>query len=318
GQLCLKFLEFAADYYRSADGKPTTELQGFRYSLKPLCEMFRTVAVTEFGPGKLDALRDRRIERGLARTTINQTVGRIKRVVRWGVSREFVRADVLTALNALDGLKAGRSRAVEPSPVEPVLEEHVDAIKPFVTNPVWAMVRLQWLTGMRACEVRIMRSCDVDQGCQAWEFVPRKHKTQHRGRQRRIYLGPQSQMVLRPFLSLSADPEQFLFRPIDGRCQFVRQHYRVDAAVTVRNAGDDNTPYTHHGYDASIRRACKKAGVTQWSPGRLRHSAATRIRKEFGDIEAARVCLGHADPTVTTVYAQRDFNRARELMLQFG
>jgi integrase len=178
------------------------------------------------------------------------------------------------------------------------------------------MVRLQWLTGMRPCEVRIIRSGDIDRDGQAWEFVPRKHKTQHRGRQRRIYLGPQSQLVLRPFLV--ADPDRYLFRPIDGLMQFVRRNYREDSAVTVRNARDENTPYTHHGYDASIRRACKKAGVPPWSPGRLRHSAATRIRKEFGDIEAARVVLGHADPTVTTVYAQCDFDRARELMQQIG
>jgi hypothetical protein len=128
GQLCMEFLGFAAEYYRSEDGEPTTELQGFRYSLKPLCEMYRTVSVSEFGPRKLDAVRDGLIKRGLARSTINQTVGRIKRVFRWGVSRELVRSEILASLSALDGLKAGRSRAVEPPPVEPVLEEHVEAI----------------------------------------------------------------------------------------------------------------------------------------------------------------------------------------------
>ena len=29
GQLYLKFLEFAADYYRNPEGEPTTELRGF-------------------------------------------------------------------------------------------------------------------------------------------------------------------------------------------------------------------------------------------------------------------------------------------------
>ena len=116
--------------------------------------MFRTVPVCEFGPRKLDAVRNGLIKRGLARTTINQTIGRVKRVFRWGVSREFVPADVLTALSALDGLKAWRSAAVEPLPVEPVSEEHVEAIKRFVTAPVWAKVTVleigsMWRHGSR-------------------------------------------------------------------------------------------------------------------------------------------------------------------------
>jgi integrase len=55
----------------------------------------------------------------------------------------------------------------------------------------------------------------------------------------------------------------------------------------------------------------------RWHPHQLRHSAATELRKEFG-IEAARIILGHATLSATQVYAERDLERARQIMGQVG
>lgn len=55
----------------------------------------------------------------------------------------------------------------------------------------------------------------------------------------------------------------------------------------------------------------------RWSPNRLRHSAGTEIRKRFG-LEAAQVILGHASADVTQVYAERDLQRAVEIMREVG
>jgi site-specific recombinase XerC len=54
-----------------------------------------------------------------------------------------------------------------------------------------------------------------------------------------------------------------------------------------------------------------------WSPNQLRHSTATKIRKEFG-IEAAQVVLGHSKADVTQVYAERDSNLAANVMRAIG
>ena len=43
----------------------------------------------------------------------------------------------------------------------------------------------------------------------------------------------------------------------------------------------------------------------------LRHSAATRIRREFGQ-DVARAVLGHSSPVVTEVYAELDQIKASE------
>jgi integrase len=54
-----------------------------------------------------------------------------------------------------------------------------------------------------------------------------------------------------------------------------------------------------------------------WSPGQLRHSAGTEIRKRFG-LEAAQVVLGHSKADVTQVYAERDLAKAEDIMRQVG
>jgi hypothetical protein len=55
----------------------------------------------------------------------------------------------------------------------------------------------------------------------------------------------------------------------------------------------------------------------RWHPHRLRHNAATRLRKEFG-LDVAQVVLGHATLAVTQVYAERDVAAAKEVMRKVG
>jgi site-specific recombinase XerC len=57
--------------------------------------------------------------------------------------------------------------------------------------------------------------------------------------------------------------------------------------------------------------------LPKWAPNRLRHSAATEIRKRFG-LEAAQVVLGHAQADVTQVYAERDLELARRVAKEVG
>lgn len=54
-----------------------------------------------------------------------------------------------------------------------------------------------------------------------------------------------------------------------------------------------------------------------WSPNQLRHSRATLIRERYG-IEAAQTVLGHSDPRVTEIYAERDYAMAARIMREIG
>ncbi len=55
----------------------------------------------------------------------------------------------------------------------------------------------------------------------------------------------------------------------------------------------------------------------RWTPHQLRHSFATRVRKEYG-IEAARVMLGHQHVGVTEIYAERDQAVAATIAKKLG
>jgi integrase len=75
--------------------------------------------------------------------------------------------------------------------------------------------------------------------------------------------------------------------------------------------------YNRRSYRLAIVRACEKAGVPEWSPLQLRHTAATAIRARYG-VEAAKVILGHSKVETTQIYAERDLNRAAEIMREIG
>ena len=88
----------AEQHYRRPDGTPTGELDNYRDSLRPLRRLYGTTLVMHFGPLALKAVRQAMIDAGLARTTINQRVGRIVRLFKWAVENELVPPAVHQAL----------------------------------------------------------------------------------------------------------------------------------------------------------------------------------------------------------------------------
>lgn len=140
-ELMLAFLcGHAQHHYRRADGTPTGELGNFRDSFRPFKDLYGRDLAAEFGPLKLKAVRERMVDAGLARGTINQRVGRIVRLFKWAVENELVPLGVHHGLKAVSGLARGRTRARETSPVRPVPDEFVDAVRPHVSRQVWAMI----------------------------------------------------------------------------------------------------------------------------------------------------------------------------------
>jgi hypothetical protein len=49
---------------------------------------------------------------------------------------------------------------------------------------------------------------DIDRTGRVWVYKPERHKTEHRGQSREIYLGPKAQAVLTPWLR--DRPDEFL------------------------------------------------------------------------------------------------------------
>ncbi|MCD6395381.1 MAG: hypothetical protein J7M40_18010 [Planctomycetes bacterium] len=176
------FLQYAEEYYRSADGTVTEEPLNVRYSLKPLIELFATLELTEFGPLKLIEVRNKMISLNWSRGLINQRIGRIKRMFKWAVSRQIVSPLVYQGLMSIEGLKQGRSGARETAPIMPVDEKYVYAILPYTTPVIASMLELLLFTGMRPGELVIMRPCDIDRSSEIWHYKPASHKTQYKGK----------------------------------------------------------------------------------------------------------------------------------------
>ena len=126
----------------------------------------RRTRAADFGPLLLEAVRLEMVGGGLARPTVNAYCGRIRSMFRWAVSRQLVKPDLLVALSALKPLRAGRSAAREPKPIEPVPLEHVEAVLPLLSPPVRAAVEVLRLTGARTGEILSMRTGEIDRSAE--------------------------------------------------------------------------------------------------------------------------------------------------------
>jgi len=340
-ELLGRFWRHAEKYYITHDGRPTSELETLRMALRPLKALYGHAEVSDFGPRALRTTRQKMIELGWCRNTVNKSVGRIKRVFRWAAEQELVPGSAWHSLQAVTGLRHRRSQARESEPVKPVPQERVDAVGPYVSRQVWAMIQLQLFTAARSGEIVIMRPCDVDTSGKIWFYRPSEHKTAHHGHERRIYIGPRGQKVLAPFLL--RDPQAFCFSPAEARAEYLMKicnarktpPQRGNGVGTNRKTDPKKQPgerYATTSYGYAIRKAIKKAfrpeGMSEeefktwkapqhWHPHQLRHNAATELRKEFG-LEAARIILGHRSAAITEVYAELDQRKAVEAMLEIG
>lgn len=320
-ELAARFWKHAQAYYLKPDGTPTSMLDNYRMVLRPLKELYGSALATDFGPRSLKAVRDRMVQAGWCRSVVNQGVNLVRSVFRWGVAEELVPPDKLAALRAVAPLRKGRCAAPDLEGVQPVPDDHISAIRSHVSRQVWALVNLQLRTGARAGELVRLRPVDLDTSHRdVWTATVGDHKTAHTGRSRALYFGPRAQEVLREFL-VNRPVDAYLFSPREAVAE------RARAAPTHRRPGQPQNPrksdrrvrehYSVGSYRRAIQRGCAEASIPQWTPHRLRHTAATIIRREFG-LEAAQVILGHASADVTQVYAERDVAKAVQVAAKIG
>ena len=92
------------------------------------------------------------------------------------------------------------------------------------------------------------------------------------------------------------------------------QRKRTRTATPKRKPGEQ---YTKNAYRWAIVRACEKAKVSPWHPHQLRHNCATKVRRLYG-LDGAIAVLGHKIGIVTEIYAERDFQKAIDIMREIG
>ena len=324
-EVILLYFRYAETYYMK-NGKPTDEVAALRAILRRLRSLYGRTPTSEFGPKAFKILRESLIHEGLSRKYINDCMARVRRMFRWAAAEELVPSSIYQALASVPGLRRGRSKARETKRILPVSAERIEATLPDLPEVVADMVRMQRITGMRPAEVCILRPCDVDRSGEVWRFVPESHKTEHHGRERVIFIGPKAQAVLLRYLV--RDSLAYCFRPCDSeeKRQSERHANRRtpleygNRPGTNRKGNSKRKPgekYNTNSYRKASHRACDKASVKRWSPNRLRHAAATEVRREFG-LEAAQILLGHSNADVTQIYAERDLSKALEVARRIG
>ena len=343
GQLVQAYLQYARQYYVDAAGKQTREPVDIKYALKPLTERFGALLIEEFGPLRLKEVREGMIQLDWCRKLINRRIGIIRRMFKWAVSEQIASPIILNGLQAVTGLKRGRCKAKESPKRKPVEEVHVYAVMPYMTPVLAAMVEIQLLTGMRPGEVCQMRPCDLERSGEVWHYYPEKHKNIYREIERIVSIGPRGQEILRPFLLRPA--ESFCFSPAETdrqRREKLTKERKTPLSCgnrigTNRKENPDKQPgevYDSHAYARAVKYAIDAANrvlkkqakekeiedlqlIPNWTPYQLRHTAATKVRREMG-YETAGATLGHTNMSATAVYAERNQGLADEAARRFG
>lgn len=288
-----------------------SERSNVQAALKPLVALHGSLPAASITPSHLKAIQQHLAALGLTRGYINATCARIKRAFRWAAAEELIPPAVPQALWMVPWLRAGRSTAKESRPRCPVTLEQVAAVLPELSPTVATMVRLQWLTGARSQSICQARAHQFDTSKSPWEWRP-IHKTQSRGHDLVIYLGPQAQEILKPLL-LDAAPAEYLFSP---------KH-----SLTGRPAKGYRSFYDSVSYLRAIRRAQDRVNaqraeagldpLPRWTPHQIRHARATAVRAKYG-LEAAQATLGHQTLSAAQIYAARLDAAAREIATAEG
>lgn len=280
---------WAPTHYRLPSGEVSREVANFRDSFTDCLALLGSHPVSELTRADLVAVRQRMIDRKLSRKVINQRVGRIVRVFVWGgdEDRGLVPDSVAAAFSLVKPLKPFRSEAPEKEPVEPVPPDDLQKVIDVSPPVLKAMLTLQLLTGFRPGDIRGLKKGMVKEEDGKWVIDFRlAHKMGYKGKRKVVPIGPQAVQLLKEWLEKASD-EQHLFRP----------------EFAPKSVGRKRLPhYTKGAYTRAVWYACHRAKVPVFGPNRIRHLAATEIRRQFG-LEAAQAVLGHAHFSTTERYA---------------
>jgi integrase len=340
-RLAALYLRFAHKTFRK-EGKPTTHVTGVLYAVRALRDFCGEELAENITAPRIAALRDWMIRDGDGKarstTTVNGRLLIVKEAFVWALERGLVPAAVALAIKEVKRLTPGRCDAAAPKRVLPIDRSVVDTTLAHCSRVVAAMIQVNLYTGARPGEIVIMRPCDLEMAAaDCWIFTPYRHKTQHKGRERRIALGPHAIAAVRPFLEEQKNTRGYLFSPAVARAEqdeARRQQYAQDRGEVVEPRAEavekarmrwPGAVYSEETYRRAIHYACRKAGIAPWNPNQLRHSHATEIRRVFGlaglldgGLDAAKETLGHSDSETSEIYARESLERAMAIARRVG
>jgi integrase len=262
----------------------------------------------------------------LSRRYINDIIGRVRQMFHWGVLHELVPDDRVKALEIVPTLAKGKTTARDNPGRKPVRPSVVRATMPHMTQEVADLVWFIRLTGCRPSEAARMKLCRIrDRHKPVWRYVPRRHKTAHRGKQRHIAIGPEAQAIVLAHTAGRSDRD-YVFTP--ARSVPLRKPRAgvipIEPRKPSRRVGK---LFTKDAILRNITRALAKANAARaeageqplphWTPYQLRYTRLREIRKAGGR-EAAQAIAGHSRATMTDHYAPANWGRAARFAERHG
>jgi integrase len=291
-------------------GKETGTVDNFKAAMSWLQPLYASMLVIDFGPYHLAAVREKMADAQLARSTINGYLAKIKQVWRRAAAWGLISKENYVALEACEPLRRNEGGR-ETDPVLSVDEKWIQAVTAWVTPPIRAMLDICCWSGCRIGEARIMRTCDIRdedpiippslQG-KCWVYRPSAWKSEHHHASRIVFLGPQAQAIVEPWLR-PAEPEAFLFSPYEAMVMSNRKKALKHGKFEGRRRPSKpvDRPYSESAVGKAIDRVCIDHNLPHWHPHQLRHLAATRLAAKYG-LQITQVLLGHANITTTLKY----------------
>ena len=315
------FLKHAKSYYGEG-----SEFEKYSRALAPMVELYSDLNIRDFGIQEFKAIREQWVRKKHAREYVNKQAKRIIAFVKWLVGEGMLEPTVHQALRCVSPLKKGRCDCPESEKVRPVTDATIQKTLPHLSGILSDMVRLQSLIGCRPGELVKLKPAMVDTSNAVWVIRLDDHKNSWRGHDRRIYVGPKAQAILKPYLDRPKDA--FCFSPAESMEQ--RLQARASNRITAMSCGNrrgsnrvsspkkkPGQSYSTITYCKAIHYACRKARIPLWSPNQLRHKVATELREREG-VESASVILGHAHLPTTEIYAEASTKKALEVALRHG
>lgn len=303
--ICDAWGRHAIEYYKDADGKPTTEAQTVQIAVRMFRSMYGTEFVGDLGHEKMLALRDALVRSGISRGCVNRYLAITKRMLTWALDENLISAQVKAELTQVSPLKRGRSEAPETSPVRAIDDATIEKTLEHMVADTADMVRVHRLTGMRPEEICGLTFAKIDTSRTPWVYRPGDHKNAWRGLPRVVLIGPRAREILERHRGRA-----YCFSPIAAVLQLVALK-RAEAVSPSKVCRADphamrkpGEKWTTCSYTKTIQAACARAKVIPpWSANQLRHAFATEVRRKFG-LEACRAVLGHsANVSVTDRYS---------------
>ena len=312
-----------------------THVLHFKNVIGYLVEIYGELAVNEFSPKKLKAVRNQMVKTGrLCRNMVNDYTNRIIRIFAWGVEEEAVNSNIVAALREVKSLRKGEEGTYDNALRKEVPDDVIRRTLPFMSPTVRAMVQVQRLTGMRPSEIFNMRVGNIDKtrDSELWYYVPESQKTEEHIGKQPIPLGKPEQELVAPYL-IGKKPSAAVFSPRTAMAEWHAERRKnrktkVSPSQQERNLQRAKKPaerqpgefYDKNSYRVAIMNAIKKGNkilpveqrIPHWTPYQLRHANATAVEKEAG-LDTAQAVLRHTTANTTKRYAHGQLAIAEEV-----